>query len=162
MARRRRSDRHEDRDTTDHRIASEAGPQALHRAVVRASNDLRQFHPQKEIIHAVQKRDARLVLARHPTRSNRVHKKLSALRPRPAKLRVPNLRRADVFGLRKTKKRRTISPIRKDLRVLLPKNVAICVRRNVRREVLFARGKGGSRKITRRRHRNQFSNIRCK
>jgi len=44
----------------------------------------------------------------------------------------------------------------------LPKNAVVCVRRAVRREVLFATGRGGSRKKQRPHRRNETSNIHCR
>lgn len=41
-----------------------------------------------------------------------------------------------------------------------PKKVVICVRRQRRKEVIFAMGKGGSH-APRVNHRNQFSDVRC-
>lgn len=41
-----------------------------------------------------------------------------------------------------------------------PRKVFLCVRRKIRREVMFAKGGAGSRKM-RRPKRNQHSNVRC-
>lgn len=44
----------------------------------------------------------------------------------------------------------------------LPKKTAVCIRRQSRKEVLFATGKGGKRHNNRRSRRNQHSYISCK
>lgn len=43
----------------------------------------------------------------------------------------------------------------------VPKKVLVCVRRKQRKEVLHALGKAGGRGITRRRRRNDWSNVDC-
>lgn len=159
MTRRRRREAHDDRDTPSPSLAR-ADRQALHRVMVRSLEDRRLFHPQKEIIHGLRKRDTRIVLKRVRTiRPHRVSAVLSAVRPRRAKRMLSRLHQSHVRRL----SRRKNSPLSKALlRVSVPRNVAICVRRKERREVIFARGHGGSKKITRRRRRNELSNVRCK
>lgn len=58
-----------------------------------------------------------------------------------------------------------VSPAREGLRPTEARagsssRVIICVRRKVRREVMFAKGRAGGR-VSRRRRRNQFSNVFC-
>lgn len=43
-----------------------------------------------------------------------------------------------------------------------PKKVAVCIRRKTRKEVLFATGKGGSRKKQKPPRKSEFSDISCK
>lgn len=59
----------------------------------------------------------------------------------------------------------TLARVRRDFRDLrfqfdVPARVMVCVRRKVRREVMFAIGRGGGGN-TRRRRRNQESNVKC-
>ncbi len=42
-----------------------------------------------------------------------------------------------------------------------PRRVVVCVRRRIRRQVLFANGTGGARGRKRQPRRNEFSSIRC-
>lgn len=160
MARRRRSDRHDDRDTPD--IASAAGHQALHRAAVRSTNDKRQFHPQQELAHGLSRLSTKLTLSR-PTIQRY---KAPVLRPHTVSNRLRRLlaRKKITRAIQKPLRpsRRISSQLRRDLSFTIPKSVAICVRRKERREVLFATGRGGSRKINQNKKRNEHSNIRCK
>lgn len=166
MARRRRGSRHGERDVPETPSLAPAAPQALHRASVRSlTPDRRQFNPVVGAIHAIQKKHAQLVLARvaqtssqkakkRAARPNRVVGKSAAVRSRRTRRLLSRLQRAD--------RRRSASPLRNVLRVKAPLNVRVCVQRKERREVIFAKGRGGSSKISRRRRRNDLSNIRCK
>lgn len=163
MARRRRSKRHDDRDAQGPSPTSlaPAGRQALHRAMVRSVNDLRQFHPQPELIHAINKNSSRLVLAKRVKRA--VHAVRQAA-PRLSRTNVSKFRRLRRGFIARNRRHvaRAASPLAALLRVRAPRDVAICVRRHIRREVMFATGRGGSKKISRKRRRNDLSNIRCK
>lgn len=159
MTRRRRREAQDDRDTPSPSLAR-ADRQALHRVMVRSVEDRRLFHPQKEIIHGLRKRDTRIVLKRVRTIGPpRISRKLSSVRSRSGRRLLSRLHLA---GVRRISRRKS-SPLSKALlRVSVPRNVAICVRRKERREVMFARGHGGSKKLSRRRRRNELSNVRCK
>lgn len=159
MARRRRPRPHEDRDDHLSRPSlARAGPQALHRAsVLSLTADRRQFHPYPELIHAIQKAHAKLVLAPE------------ALRKAKARFAPPPQKRPNRFsrlykfvagrGFETRAKRSSLAAY---LRVAAPRNVRLCVQRKTRREVIFAAGYGGSKKISRRRRTNDFTNVRCK
>lgn len=55
--------------------------------------------------------------------------------------------------------RLSIATVNQQLKFRSPKHVQLCVRREQRREVLLAKGRGGGRH--RRPKRNRFSNVRC-
>lgn len=47
------------------------------------------------------------------------------------------------------------------VRFTAPKKTLTCVRRQARKEVLFAKGKAGGGRISRRRRRNENSEVQC-
>lgn len=76
--------------------------------------------------------------------------------------------RPAVSVVRRADTKLVVSPIRRQTKVLrlpdkvafaVPRNIALCVRRKVRKEVIFATSGGGAGK--RRPRRNQFSDVRC-
>lgn len=50
-------------------------------------------------------------------------------------------------------------PLKQTVRFAVPKRIALCIRRKVRKEVILATGSGGGRH--RKPRRNEFSDVRC-
>lgn len=113
---------------------------------------------QRAIANRIATRNRVLALASRPVVSGR------AYRPEPFNIRHGRIGVPDAPPRTKVRRRvdrfvREAIPFR--LAFLQPKRVWICVRRKMRRQVLFAQnltGKGGRQ---RRRRRNELSNVRC-
>lgn len=70
-----------------------------------------------------------------------------------SRLVVPNVARSNKTIVR------SVSPA---VKFSVPSHVAVCIRRKKRREVLFARGVGGSRRRQRRPRWSEFSSVNCR
>lgn len=163
MARRKK---HSSDQRDDPPIASEAADQALPRAVpVTSLEDRRQFTPTPEIAHAKSHIASDLRLSTPLIN----HVRQIAIKYKPLLSAVPNRHRT----FRKKSLLRTVRSVprairknaqalRGDFKFQIPKDVAICVRRKQRREYIFASGRSGRVSRTKKRRRNEHSNIRCK
>lgn len=161
MARRRKTNKNYQEERDAHDVASEAAPQALHRANVRSLGDRRHFTPQPQVLHALGTLSTILRTPNNRTRSvpQRNKKPLSA-RKREAPRRSRKFHKK-ILSRRTRSEQARDGQLRKNLTVTIPRNVAVCVRRKERREVIFAKNKmraGSGAK----RHRNLNSNIWCK
>lgn len=81
----------------------------------------------------------------------RLHRAAASLRPAHARILPKNV---DRFG-------KAIRALPFGIRFGLPRNVAICIRRNIRKQVLFAKKRTGSNSSRNRKHRNFWSKVTC-
>lgn len=170
MARRRRSRDLEERDESTPSLTPVVPQAPLRADVVTPQSDLRLFHPEPEFIHAVQHYAATLKLAPTVRASTNRSRQLSQRVSKPVRANTKSHQRLRLrlrsllHKLHRTTRNQTRhrAALRRDFKFTAPDQVAVCVRRKERREIIFASGNGGARRHRKKPKRNYFSDIRCK